>query len=532
MAAMAPLTLEQLERLPAVETHISKVYLDDRLVYKRKKPVDLGFLDFTTLERRAAACREEVRLNRRLAREVYLGVDAIEGSDGEIIDWVVVMRRLAENRRADLLLEAGRLGSAEIDGLAALLADFHRRARCDEETTRFGALEVIEQNVIENLSQTADAILSFLTPAELTEIETRQLEFLADHESAFRTRTEQGRVRDCHGDLRLEHVYYDDLEQTLDTRQESGSNDEAQERGSNIRVIDCIEFNERFRFSDVCADITFLAMDLTWHGAALLAERFLSQYSRASNDYDLYELIDFYESYRAFVRGKVALLTAEDPSISAATRQRAEAEARRFFLLALASERRSLQAPMVVAVGGLIASGKSTVANELAFRLGGAVVSADPTRKHLLGVEPEQPIHVPAFEGAYSSKMTEKTYREVLRRARVVLRSGRPVVIDASFRGAAERTAARHLARVEGVPFHFAECHAPRRVLVERLEERQQRTGVSDGRLEILDQFMARWEPVVELLSCEHMTVSTTIDLDETVGQIARHLGALPAALP
>lgn len=521
--AMGTLKEDLTRRVQALEeTHISLVFLDAEDVYKVKKPVDLGFLDFSTLARRHDACEAEVRLNRRLAPGVYLGVVPVTrdrrgehrlGGDGEVVDWAVHMRRLPAGRRADHLLGAGRLDTDDVDRIARHVADFHHRARSDGETARFGTVEAIRYNVRENFRQTRESVDEHLRPEEAAEIESWQLGFLEAHAARFAARIDADRVRDGHGDLRLEHVYLN-----------------AGER-EPVTIIDCIEFNERFRYADVAADVAFLSMDLAWHGRVDLAERFLATYARATGDYDLYPLIDFYESYRAYVRGKVAAILAADETAGPEARERAAGEARRYFLLALASERRSLLPPAVVAVGGMIASGKSTLADALAHEMAAPVIDSDRTRKQLIGVEETARLYDPAFAGAYTPAKSEAVYDELLRRAAEVLASGRPVILDASFRSRAYREAARRLARDHDVPFHLVECRAPLDTLKERLRRRARQTGVSDGRLEILADFAARWEPVDELDAEEHLPLDTTRPIAESLARLGEHLPTWPAGL-
>ena len=501
------------------ETHISWVFLQDREVWKVKKPVDMGFLDFSTPEKRRWACAEEVRLNRRLAPDVYRGVEPItldrEGRHrfdgaGHPVDWAVHMVRLNDEDRGDRRLARELLSTDDVERIAGELAAFHAGARCDEETARYGAMAVIARNVEENFAQTRDSLGRYLSPAEAEEVESWQRHFLDHRRELFEARVAAGRVRDGHGDLRLDHVYL---------------------AGEKVTIVDCIEFNRRFRFADVCADVAFLAMDLTWRGRADLAEHFLAVYAREANDYDLYPLIDFYESYRAFVRGKIASIVAAGDRGEARARQRAEAEARRFFLLALASERRSLLPPVVVAVGGLIGAGKTTVARRLATVLTAPVVDADRTRKHLLGVAAEDKVHVAPFSGAYRTEFSREVYSEVLRRAAAVIESGRPVVLDASFRSRAARATARRLARGHDLPFLFVECYAPAEVCRRRLERRARNANVSDGRLEIFDDFVGRWQAVDELPETEHAILDTSKPLDANVAALKRRLVTWPAGL-
>lgn len=465
--------------IDVVETHISWVFLVENDVYKVKKPVSLGFLDFRSLDARKAACDAEVELNARLAPGVYQGVVPIR-KKGEIADWAVRMVRLADDRRADVRVEKGALSGTDIDRIAERLAHFHASARCDAHTASFGAPEAIALNVRENFAQVPDP-----------EIERWQMTFLRDRADVFADRIRNGRVRDGHGDLRLEHVYLDPL-----------------------AIIDCIEFNERFRFADVCSDVAFLSMDLAWHGRVDLAERLLARYARESNDFDLYAVVDFYQSYRAYVRGKIATMMGDD------------AQARRYFRLALAFEKQWLLPATLIAVGGIIASGKSTIADAIHELSSAPIVDADRTRKFMLGVEATEPVREGAWQGAYDPAFTERVYAEVLRRADVVLASGRPVIVDASFRSPAMRAAARALARRHGVPFRFVECRADPATCRTRLEHRGR--SVSDGRLEILDAFAARWEAADELPDDEHIVLDTTRPFFETNRTLRERLESWP----
>jgi len=487
-----------------IETHISWVFLGASEVFKVKRPVDLGFLDFTTLENRREACDAEVRLNRRLAPEVYIGVVPITvdaagvhriAGDGTVVEWAVHMRRLAVDRRADELLQARLLESSHIDALATHIARFHDGARCDAETSRHGNVATIRRNVKENFEQTRDSIRDYLNDQQARELEAWQLDMLGD-ENRFMARVDAGRVRDGHGDLRLEHVYF-------------GTD-------QSITIIDCIEFNDRFRYGDVSADIAFLSMDLAWHGRVDLAERFLARYARESNDHELYAVVDFYESYRAFVRGKIASLLAQDTAASTAARERAGHEARRYFTLALAYERPPLVPPRVVAVGGMIASGKSHAATTMGGLLAAPVISSDRTRKRLAGRKPTDSVQSEAWSGAYSLNATEAVYDELWRLADIVLSSGRPIVLDASFRTAATRDAARRLAKRHGVPFFLVECSAPRELIVERLARREGLAAhESDARADLLDEFERRFERVDELPSTEHLRLDTSRPREE-----------------
>ena len=496
------------------ETHVSLVFLTEGDAFKIKKPVRFAFLDFSTLDARRRACEAEVILNARLAAGTYLGLVPVRldaggrhhfGPEGEVVDWAVHMLRLPDAFRADERLAARTLTLSHIDALASMLADFHARAGSDAATSAWGTLDVIARNVQENFDEVDAAKEGLLTPAEAREIEQWQLDFLRDRARTFDRRRSSGHIREGHGDLRLEHVYV-------------GSEGE-------LTIIDCIEFSRRFRCADVCADVAFLAMDLAAHGRVDLAERFLARYARAADDYDLYALVDFYEGYRAYVRGKVATLAARQAT--GRVRDRALADARRHFTLSLAPGRRTLLGSQVVAVGGVIASGKSTVAEALGFRLSAPVIDADRTRKHLIGLAPTEHDTSGPFEGPYDPAMTDRVYAEMMLRASAVLESGRPVVLDASFRSAELRQAARDLAAEHGVPFVFVECQAGPEVCRERLRRRELETSVSDGRLEIFDAFRARVEPATELPSSERLVLDTDRPLEQTLAVLRERFDAV-----
>jgi predicted kinase len=312
------------------------------------------------------------------------------------------------------------------------------------------------------------------------------------------------RVRDGHGDLRLEHCYL-------------GSN-------GSLAIIDCIEFNERFRYADVAADIAFLSMDLLWHERQDLSEALLAAYARASGDFDLYGVIDFYESYRAYVRGKVSAMLDDDAGASQVARERARAQARKYFLLASACAAEPVAPPTLYAVAGIIASGKSTVAERLAGLIRGPIVDADRIRKQQANVDETTAMHDAPFQGHYGPADTAHVYAELLRRAEVVLRSGRPVVLDASFRARAHRVAARELAARCGAQFMLVECHVERATARERLVQRATRKHVSDGRAEILDAFIASFEPIDELAEGEHLRLDTSQPIERTVELLAERV--------
>ncbi|HXJ82828.1 MAG TPA: AAA family ATPase [Candidatus Methylomirabilis sp.] len=477
-------------RVDLVTTHISWVFLTDHDVWKVKRPVDYGFLDYTTLEQRLHFCLEEVRLNERLAPGVYRGVMPVRlepggftlNGEGPIVDYVVHMRRLPDSASLDSRLRAGTLTHDQLWAVAAVLASFYATASVRPP---FGSPAVIGATVLQNLDEARPFIGRFVSEETFEAVRGWQVGFLEREGGRFEARVAKGRVRDGHGDLRLEHVYLE---------------------GSTVLVIDCVEFNERFRACDVASDAGFLAMELDGRGRPELASSFLGRFAMESNDYDLYEVVDFYLPYRAWVRGKVAALLAVDPTTPPDKAARKAGEARALFALAERYIRRRDEAAPVVAVGGLIGSGKTMLAEAVSRGLGLPVIASDRTRKWLAGVAPTE--RAPAE--AYSPAISAQTFDEVFRRAALVLKSRRGVILDATFRERELRSRARELAQRHGRPFLFVETVCDDRVLRERLRQRAAGPSVSDATEDLLARVRAEFEPVTELPAGEHLVVDTT----------------------
>jgi hypothetical protein len=491
-------------RVDLVTTHISWVFLTDHDVWKVKRPVDYGFLDYTTLERRRHFCEEEVRLNRRLAPDVYLGVVPVRRSaagptltgDGAVVDHAVHMRRLPDTTSADALLRSGALGHDELWRLAGTLARFYAVAAA---VPAYGSTDIIGTNVTENFEQVRPFVGRFLSAATFEVVRTWQAAFLAEHRNRFQARVEEGRIRDGHGDLRLEHVYFD---------------------GVDPVVLDCIEFNERFRMGDVASDVAFLAMELDGRTRRDLAEGFLGRFALEFDDYDLYGVVDFYRAYRAWVRGKVAAFLATDPSTPPEKAARKAREAQALFALAEGYARSRGRPTAVLAVGGLIGTGKTVLAEALARALALPVVESDRTRKWLVGVAPTDR----APEWAYDADASRRTFDEVFRRAAAVLASGRGVILDATFRTVDLRRRARQLAARHGCRFLFLETTCDEATLRERLRRRAAGPSVSDATEALLDPMRQAFEPVTELAPHEHLVLRTTEPTATLVETVRRTL--------
>jgi aminoglycoside phosphotransferase family enzyme/predicted kinase len=499
------------------QTHISWVFLTDRFVYKIKKPVAFGFLDFTTLAARRFFCHEEVRLNRRLAPQVYLGVVDVKAEDGRIhlggegdtVDYAVHMRRLPEERMLPTLLAAGRVTPAMLQRLARLVAEFHARADSGPEVDQGGTLATVLANWQENFAQTRP-YLDVPLPRELYErIRARVLAFCRTRASLFERRLAQGRIRDGHGDLRAEHICFTEP----------------------IAIFDCVEFNRRFRHGDVAADVAFLAMDLDALGFPELSQAFVQAYMASAGDPELPEVLDFYKCYRAFVRAKVECFRADDPSLAAAEHRAALAAARRFCQLA-GRYAEALRRPWLLATCGVMGSGKSALAAALAQRLDLQVLSSDVTRKQLAGLPPTAPALNAYGEGLYSAAWTEATYARLFADAERPLAQGCSVLIDASFQRASHRRQALALAGRLGAEFCLLECWCSEEELRRRLQSRvAQGENVSDGRWELVAQQRRAFEPLFETPPSQHLRVDTTPPPAHVAAEVIRQL-ARRAELP
>lgn len=483
-----------------VQTHISVVFIAGELVYKIKKPVDLGFLDFTTLEKRKYFCHQEVRLNSRFSEGIYLGVAAIHGGpsginlkgEGTEIEAAVLMRHIPYERLFIGMLHNNEVTPELLDRLADRLAYFHSHAAGGPQITSFGSNHVIYQNLKENFEQTIAFIGRTIDAQTHEAVSTLALEFLEKHQSLFQERMARGFIRDCHGDLHLEHVVILD----------------------EIMLYDCIEFNDRFRYCDTAADLAFLLMDLDFIGYPAFADRIAVRYAERSGDREILRLLGFYKSYRAFVRGKVEGFILDEAEVSESERQSARETAKKYFALSLAYLKPP-RPPLLVITTGLMGTGKSYLASRLGQRLGIRPLRSDVIRKEIQGLSPLARRFERYGTGIYSAEATEQTYEALFERAAKALQGGESVIVDASFGRFGHRERARALAHKAGARFRLVECKAPQAVIRRRMEERViKEDEPSDGRWEIFKEQEAHFEPVRQDESSLTRSWDSATDLD------------------
>jgi aminoglycoside phosphotransferase family enzyme/predicted kinase len=456
------------------ETHAAVLLMAGDRVYKFKKPVNLGFLDFGTLRARKAACEREVALNRRFAPDVYEGVADVVGPDGRVCEHLVVMRRMPEERRLSRLVRAGRPVDGCLRRIARALAAWHAKAPRGPHIDRQGDLPALRSRWTASFDQVRGLNGGAANPialGTLTEIERLTLRFLDGRAPLFARRVAAGRVVDGHGDLLAEDVF------CLD---------------DGPRVLDCLEFDDNLRYVDGLDDAAFLAMDLERLGAPELAEAFLRAYAEFSGDPAPPALWHHYVAYRAFVRAKVACLRHWQGDEAAAARARDLAD--------LTLRHLRLGAVRLILVGGPPGSGKTTLADALADRLGVAVLSSDRVRKELAGVGPRESAAAPYGEGIYRPEWTERTYGELLKRAETLMGLGETVILDASWTDPAHRAAAAAAARRAHADLIAFRCAVPAHVAAERVATRAR--TVSDADKTVAAIMAARtpsWPDAIEI---------------------------------
>lgn len=480
------------------DSHISAVFLTGQWVYKLKKPFDFGFLDYTELETRRIMCRREVELNRRLSSGIYQDVVEIHagggkfhiGGPGEVVEYAVKMKQLPDSASLSSLIASGRVGREEMVRLGRRLGDFYQNGK-NPEIARFGGADVIWFNMEENFRQVGPFVGTLIAREPLDFIREASRGFFRDCLHLFERRIEDGRICDGHGDLRAEHVYFAD----------------------QIQIIDCVEFNDRFRYGDAAVDLAFLHMDIERLGRPDLGIPVLSAYIEKSRDFGVYTLLDFYSCYRSVVKMKVSCLTWTELD-DGPRRTEMKARASHYLDLALRYAVR-FSRPTIWVFCGLPGTGKSTLAEEVKETFGIPLLRSDQVRRNL----PEYRSHpgpAPLGAGVYKPELKSRVYAHMLAMAQDELKKGWSVVLDATFAGRKWRDEVKRLSEDLDVNILFFECASSERTLLERLGRRKTGgDGLSDARPEHLPGLIDEFEEISELPPEIHARIDTEKSPDD-----------------
>ncbi len=469
------------EGVEVLETHISYVLLAGDYAYKIKKPLDLGFLDFSTLEARRRCCEEELRLNRRTAPDIYLATVRITGSEtapvldgaGPAIEHAVKMRRFAQDALLDRMAKRGELSPTLVDAIARKLAAFHATVAKAERDSGFGSPAGVTAPAQKNFDHIKELIGDAPDVPQLERLRAWTEQEGARLASVFAARQRGGFVRECHGDLHLGNIAL---------------------IGGEPVLFDCIEFSADLRWIDVMNEVAFLIMDLADHRLPGLAIRCLNAYLEVTGDFAGLAVLRYYMVYRAMVRAKVACIRAHQPGLAREAQAAIETEYRGYFHLAERLARRGR--PALTLTHGLSGSGKTTVAGALAERLGAIRVRSDIERKRLFGLPETARTGSAVGGGIYDPRTTRRTYARLADLARAVLEAGWPVIVDATFLRDTERAAFRSLARELAVPAVIVSCTAPDAELRARILARERtRADASEADLAVLARQRDASEP-------------------------------------
>jgi uncharacterized protein len=477
------------EPIDLLQTHISFVLLTGEYVYKLKKPVNFGFLDYSSLEKRRHFCQQELQMNQRGAAEIYLEVLPISqqgetfelGSSTNVVEYTLKMRQFPQENLWTSLFDRGELSERHLEELGRTVARFHAESPTDDYIQSFGRADRIKAAIDGNYQATKNYIGRVQTQDRFDRTKAYTDRFFEQNSQFFDRRIETGKIRSCHGDLHLKNI--------------------ATWHGK-ILLFDCIEFNEPFRLVDVMYDVAFVVMDLDARDRGDLANIFLNTYVEETGDWEGLQVLPLYLCRQAYVRAKVTSFLLDDPGISDEEKQQASQSAEHYYQLAW--EYTQPRSGRFIVMSGLSGSGKSTVARWVARHLGAVQIRSDAVRKHLAGI----PLNQRGEESIYSEQMTQKTYDRVLELGRMLASRGWSVILDAKFDRAIWRKQAIDLATDENLPLHILQCQAPLEVMRDRLNHRT--VDIADATADLLEVQLAEAEPLDEIEQNYAIVVDTT----------------------
>ncbi len=498
------------QAIELIETHISWVILTGRYAYKIKKPVNLGFLDFSTLAQRRYYCQEEVRLNRRLAPELYLGVIPITGTpaqpvlggEGTPLEYAVKMVQFPQAAQLDRVLARGELSAQHIDMFASTVAAFHARAEIAAPDSPWGNPEHLQALVRENFDRVSGTLADAHDRKRLDALRIwSEGEYEHSHPVLAR-RKREGFVRECHGDMHLRNMALID--------------------GKPL-IFDCIEFSEEIRWIDVLSEAAFVVMDLDDRGHSELGRRFLNTYLEGTGDYEGLAVLRYYLVYRAMVRAMVDRLRARQMALSAQQKDQLLEDYRGY--VTLATRYTQPPPPALLIMHGLSGSGKSTIAQALLTAYPAIRIRSDVERKRLHGLDPQTRTRSGVDGGLYDAAATTRTYQRLYELARGVLDAGYTVIVDAAFLKRAQRAPFAQLAQTQGVPIFVIDCRTPEQTLRERVRRREQEGhDPSEATAAVLTRQLEAHEPLTDSERAYVIALETSaaLSIDEILQKLPR----------
>ncbi len=474
-----------------IETHISWVLLTGPYAYKIKKALDLGFLDYSTLEKRKFQCEEELRLNRRTAPEIYLEVVTIGGTPNQphlnkepAIEYMVKMHQFPQTALLSQILLAGELNELHIESLAQMIAEFHTSIDIASPSSPYGSTEAVSHPIHENFLQIGERISSAVLLKRLQQIEQRNSAFTHKKYKLFEQRKREGFIRDCHGDLHLNNILLLD---------------------GQPRLFDCIEFNPELRIIDVISELAFLIMDLEQHQRAKLANLLLNSYLERSGDYEGVRLLRFYLCYRAMVRAKVVTIRLEQSGLSAQDERDIHHDFDSYLQLAEGYSKEGHS--HIYITHGLSGSGKTTLTKTLMQHLGAIRIRSDIERKRLFGMRGDEQSDSTTI---YTEDASRRTYQHLAELATAISEGGYPVIIDATFLEQSERNRFRELAEELALPFTILHFQASPEVLIHRIQTRVEKgTDASEADVTVLQGQINQYRPLTDDEMLEAIVINT-----------------------
>ena len=501
----------QPEEVQLIQTHASVLAMAPPYVYKFKKPFDFGFMDFRTLKARKENSERELVLNRRLCKEVYLAVLPLYRhqqqlsfrEEGEVVDYALQMKLLPDGFFLHQRLEKGELTKELLEKVLLVLKEFYETQPPRPDIRTYADIPRLKENAEENFESLRQLPESISSPEAIESIQREAGAFLRNRQALLKKRMQEDKIKDCHGDLHLDHIHI---------------------RNDMVCIFDCLEFNDRFRYSDIAADIAFLAMDLDYKGRPDLGTFVAERIAELLEDRDMLLLMDYYKNYRACVRAKVEGIKSRQEEIDADEQEQSREKARKYLQLAL---RYSLLGshPWLLIVCGKVGSGKSTIAQGLARQLGLSYLSSDICRKKSAGQDLYERTEGERRSQLYGEEQTKKVYRQLLSQSLALLEKQQSVVVDATFSKKEQRAAFVEALEQHAFAYCFIETQLPDRLIKERLSRREEEAAISDARLEDFQKLSRSYAPLTEIAADRHIRLSTEESPEETTEKLLKALG-------